>query len=91
MKSIALGIIAVAVAAGAAQAQSAAVTRGGRTLEHPYPAGGRNTLDPDLTSRFPEGSLPPGYQPTPLQETLARNGAATFDRSRRLLIKRNEK
>ena len=32
-----------------------------------------------LTGQFPEGSFPAGRRPTPLQETLARNGAAAVD------------
>ncbi|WP_262032177.1 hypothetical protein [Microvirga sp. Mcv34] len=32
-----------------------------------------------LTGQFPEGSFPPGHRPTPLQEMLARNGAAAVD------------
>ncbi|QRM34665.1 hypothetical protein [Microvirga sp. VF16] len=91
MKLLVLAAIAAISVAGAAHAETARATRGPSTVEPSFPAGLRSGLERDLTSRFPEGSFPPGYRPTPLQEMLARNGAAAFDNSRYLVIKRNSK
>ncbi|MBJ6128328.1 hypothetical protein [Microvirga splendida] len=75
MKRLLLASIAAAIISGAAQAQPTTAGDNGFGLAYR----GTHHLDRKLTRQFPEGSFPPGHRPTPLQETLARNGAAAVD------------
>ncbi|MBM1170140.1 hypothetical protein [Microvirga arabica] len=75
MKRLSLAVAVAAIISGAAQAQPAAAGYGVSGQDYP----GIQRPHRRLTAQFPEGSFPPGHQPTPLQETLARNGAAAVD------------
>ncbi|MBD2746071.1 hypothetical protein IC232_05080 [Microvirga sp. BT688] len=81
MKRLLLAFAVATIISGAAQAQPAMsghpATSGYNDAGQAYPGAQRPYRR--LTGRFPEGSFPPGYRPTPLQETLARNGAAAVD------------
>ncbi len=81
MKQFLLAFALAAVISGAAQAQPALpgypAIFGDDHTGQDYP--GTQRPRRRLTEQFPEGSFPPGYRPTPLQEMLARNGAAAVD------------
>ena len=81
MKKFPLAFAIAAIISGAVQAQP---------IMSGYPAvsgyndpgqaySGARRPNRGLTGQFPEGSFPPGHRPTPLQEMLARNGAAAVN------------